>query len=264
MIPLITVVTVTYNDLEGFRRTADSIMPQLSPAVEWLIKDGGSDSHTLQQIKSLVTGIDCTLLSSCDNGVYNAMNQSLSIAKGAWIMFMNGGDKFASDDVLSRIVRVVSGVSSADVSGFILGGGTKLIAENGQSWLSPARSMAQCQGVNCYRMPAFHQSQLYSRSIYFEQGFREELAVSADHAYFWEAIDKGALFVPLDFFVSCFYLGGLSTKKRLRSCMDVGYSIFNIQRQVGLIGLLAFVKRLLASYLPVFRHWCFGSRRVSI
>lgn len=253
MNPSISVITITYNDIQGFCRTASSVVPQLCPSVEWIVKDGGSPSHILKQIKDLVSSTGCILLSSRDSGVYDAMNQALSLVNGKWIIFMNGGDEFYSDDTLLGLLSVISNLSLDPSIKHILGGGTKLVSENGRTSYSPARSISQCTGINCYRMPAFHQSQIYSSSICYEQRFRDELMVSADHAYFWEAITKGARFVRLDIPISCFYAGGLSSKKRLRSCLDVGYSILIIQGQADIFGLLAFCKRLLASYLPRYR-----------
>jgi glycosyltransferase involved in cell wall biosynthesis len=250
MNPSISVITITYNDIYGFLRTANSIIPQLCPSVEWIVKDGGSPSHILKHIKKLISCTDCTFLSSRDGGVYDAMNQALALVNGKWIIFMNGGDKFYSDDTLLRTLSIISNLNLDPSSRHILGGGTELISESGRSSYSPARSISHCVGINCYRMPAFHQSQIYSRSICSEQRFRDELKVSADHAYFWEAISKGAHFSRLDISISCFYAGGLSSQKKLQSCLDVGYSIFVIQGQANLFGLLAIVKRLLASYLP--------------
>jgi glycosyltransferase involved in cell wall biosynthesis len=253
MNPYISVITITYNDIDGFFRTANSVIPQLCPDVEWIVKDGGSSSHILKKIKNLISSTDCTFLSSRDNGVYDAMNQALGFVNGKWIIFMNGGDEFDSDDTLLKLLLIISNLGLDPSSKHILGGGTKLVSENGRTSCSPARSISQCAGINCYRMPAFHQSQIYSRSICYEQRFRDELTVSADHAYFWEAITKGAHYVRLDVSISCFYAGGLSSQKRLRSCLDVGYSIFMIQGQANVFGLLAFFKRLLASYLPRYR-----------
>lgn len=250
MTPLITVITITFNDLNGFVRTAASVIPQLSSSVEWIIKDGGSSPFILQEIKRVVLSANCTLVSSRDHGVYDAMNQALSIANGDWLIFMNGGDVFNSVDTISQILETIQAYKLEPSNSIILGGGTELISESGRTSYQHARSLSQCSGINCYRMASFHQSQFISRSVYLGQRFRDDLPVSADHAFFWQAIMDGAVFIPLEIPVSRFYLGGLSSKKKFRSSLDVGYSIFKIQRQDNLLGLLAFFKRLLASYLP--------------
>lgn len=253
MKPLISVITITYNDIDGFLRTAASVIPQLSLSVEWIVKDGGSQSATLKEIDRVLSCTGCIFRSSRDNGVYDAMNKASSLANGDWLIFMNGGDAFVSDSTIARILDFIWSRSLDPSMSFLLAGGTELVSVSGQVTCKPSRPIAECMGINSYRMAAFHQSQIYSRSIFQKQRFREELSVSADHAFFWDAIINGAQLLRLDFPVSRFYVGGLSTQRRLRSCLDVGYSIFMIQDQVGLVGLLSFFKRLLASYLP--RLW---------
>ena len=250
MTPVITVVTITYNDLSGFNRTASSVIPQLSPCVEWIIKDGGSRPDILQCLSGAISGTDCLLLSSRDDGVYHAMNLAMSYATGDWLIFMNGGDVFDSDDTISRIIDFIEANEFSPEHDLILGGGTNLVLKSGKTIYKPARVLSECLGINSYRMAAFHQSQIISRAIYCRQRFQDNLSVSSDHAFFWEAIVNGASFVKIDMPISAFYLGGLSSQKRFRSCLEVGYSIFAIQGQSNLFGFFAFIKRLLVSYIP--------------
>lgn len=252
MSPLISIVTITYNDLNGFKRTAKSILPQLIPSVEWIIKDGGSRPEVLQEMKKFISHTSCNFLSSHDTGVYNAMNQALPFINGSWLIFMNGGDEFASLNTLSEIQGLIYPLSLNPSDNILLAGGTQIVSKNGHSTYKKPRSMAQCSGINCYRMAAYHQSQIYSKSIFTKQHFRETLRISADHAFFWDAINRGARVLQLDLPISRFYPGGLSSQKWLRSCLDVGYSIFVIQDQKNFIGVLAFLKRLLASFIRFF------------
>lgn len=47
-------------------------------------------------------------MSSPDNGLYNAMNEAVDIATGDYIIFMNSGDCFASNTVLSEVSKLNS------------------------------------------------------------------------------------------------------------------------------------------------------------
>lgn len=248
--PAITIITITFNDLLGFTRTANSIIPQLSCDVEWIIKDGGSDESIMPSLLKLLDGIDCKFFSYRDSGVYNAMNRAINVATGEWLVFMNGGDEFASSNVVEKFLDAVRHRGLVSSCKQILVGGTFLISEQGSRIYKGSRTLVECMGINSYRMAAFHQSQFFSKAIYAHQAFRENLQVSADHAFFWDAIFNGALLENLDFPVSCFYLGGISSKKRFQSCMDVGFSIFRIQKMVNFIGLLAVIKRLVVSFVP--------------
>ena len=101
--PLISVITVTRNDLVGFIKTYKSVAPLLKYNIEWIIKDGGSDQIIVSSIKKLLKDKNITFLTNKDNGTYNAMNIGLEKAIGDWVIFMNGGDSFYSKNLFDKI-----------------------------------------------------------------------------------------------------------------------------------------------------------------
>lgn len=108
--PLISVVTVVFNDIENLQRTIESIASQTYQNVEHIVIDGGSIDGTLEIIKANLS-IDYWL-SEKDGGIYDAMNKGVKVATGEWINFMNSGDVFFSDSVLSDVFNNVDlGVS---------------------------------------------------------------------------------------------------------------------------------------------------------
>lgn len=250
--PAITIITITFNDLLGFTRTANSIIPQLSCDVEWIIKDGGSDESIMPSLLKLLDGIDCKFFSYRDSGVYDAMNRAINVATGEWLIFMNGGDEFASSNVVEKFLDAVRHGGLVSSCKQILVGGTFLISEQGSRTYKGSRTLVECMGINSYRMAAFHQSQFFLRLFMLIKLFGKTCKLVLT-MLFWDAISNGASLVNLDFPVSCFYFGGISSKKRFQSCMDVGFSIFRIQRMVNFIGLLAVIKRLVVSFVP--RLW---------
>jgi glycosyltransferase involved in cell wall biosynthesis len=48
------------------------------------------------------------LISENDQGIYDAMNKGVAKATGEYVMFMNAGDQFASDDTLKTILNHLS------------------------------------------------------------------------------------------------------------------------------------------------------------
>lgn len=249
--PLLTIVTITYNDPIGFERTAASVASQTSKNFEWIVKDGGSNESTLSFMRQSMS--DCgfchRLVTGIDNGVYFAMNISLGLASGNWLLFLNGGDEFASRSVVDDLLCFIASENLSPVDLNIIAGSTFFVNRKGRILVKHPRRLDECTGANSHRMASYHQSQLYSFGLYSTQTFRLSLPVSADHAYFWDAISKGCSVSIYSQVVSKFYSGGLSTKKWIRSCLDVAFSIFYIQGESPLLGAIALSKRVIASLL---------------
>lgn len=97
-----SIVTVTYNNAHGLRRTLDSIRALKDASYEVIIVDGKSSDDTPAVIdanKDIIT----RCVSEKDNGVYDAMNKGIRMAMGDYVVFMNAGDCFASADTLSVV-----------------------------------------------------------------------------------------------------------------------------------------------------------------
>ena len=103
-LPTVSIVTVTYNANALVENTLDNIRKQDYPNKEIIVIDGNSTDGTTDIIKSCAArGSVTKWISENDNGIYDAMNKGVNMATGEWIIFMNAGDYFASDNVLSQI-----------------------------------------------------------------------------------------------------------------------------------------------------------------
>jgi cellulose synthase/poly-beta-1,6-N-acetylglucosamine synthase-like glycosyltransferase len=100
--PLITIITVVYNNQEDIEETILSVINQSYDNIEYLIIDGGSSDNTVDIIKKYNNSIDYWI-SEKDNGIYDAMNKGCRLATGAGLCFLNSGDKFVGDVFDSRL-----------------------------------------------------------------------------------------------------------------------------------------------------------------
>jgi glycosyltransferase involved in cell wall biosynthesis len=104
--PLITVVTVVRNGIQWLEQTILSVIDQTYSNIELIVIDGKSTDGTLELIKKYDDRIDYWI-SESDNGIYDAMNKGILLAKGKWLNFMNAGDVFMEESTCESMARIM-------------------------------------------------------------------------------------------------------------------------------------------------------------
>lgn len=99
---LVTIITVCYNAENCIQETIKSVISQIDIDFEYIIIDGLSTDKTINIINKYQNSIDL-IISEPDNGIYDAMNKGIVNAKGDWVIFMNAGDKFYTNNILYKI-----------------------------------------------------------------------------------------------------------------------------------------------------------------
>lgn len=103
-LPLITIVTVSYNAALTIESTILSVVNQTYSNIEYIIIDGGSIDGTVDIVKKYNHKI-AFWISESDNGIYDAMNKSINFLKGDWILFLGADDVLYSTDVINEVSR---------------------------------------------------------------------------------------------------------------------------------------------------------------
>jgi glycosyltransferase involved in cell wall biosynthesis len=101
----ISIITVTFNSSSFINHCLDSIKKQTYNNIEHIVIDGGSSEDNLSILKSKKDQLSA-LISEPDNGIYDAMNKGLKIAKGDIIGFLNSDDFYATNDVLNSVYKL--------------------------------------------------------------------------------------------------------------------------------------------------------------
>lgn len=103
----ISIITATYNSASTVRYTFDSILSQTYHDIDYIVVDGDSQDGTVDIIKEYEKRFDGRMrwISEKDNGIYDAMNKGIRMAKGGLIGILNSDDFFTSDDVLYTVAE---------------------------------------------------------------------------------------------------------------------------------------------------------------
>ena len=90
--PLVSIVTVVFNDRAELECLIDNLSPFRSEKVELVIIDGGSKDGSAELLASRTASLDYWI-SERDSGIYDAMNKGIRAARGAYILHVNAGDR---------------------------------------------------------------------------------------------------------------------------------------------------------------------------
>jgi glycosyltransferase involved in cell wall biosynthesis len=91
-LPLVTVVTPSYNQGPFIRETIESVLSQDYPNLEYLVIDGGSTDETLSILKTY--GSKFLWISELDEGQAHAINKGWKRSKGEILAWLNSDDIF--------------------------------------------------------------------------------------------------------------------------------------------------------------------------
>ena len=109
----VSIITVTYNSALYVKDCLESVSAQKYNNIEHIVIDGASTDETLSFIKSKRYNLK-TLISEPDQGIYDAMNKGINIAKGDIIGFLNSDDFYVNSEVISKVVNVFNNNPSLD------------------------------------------------------------------------------------------------------------------------------------------------------
>ena len=102
----LSIVTVCWNDLANVQHTIESLKVQTAhEGWEHILIDGASSDGTAEWYQSAGLDFPHRLVCESDNGIFDAMNKSLDVVRGCYIMFMNAGDRFADDGAVGRVLN---------------------------------------------------------------------------------------------------------------------------------------------------------------
>ena len=111
--PLISIITVVFNDEKDLENTIKSVLLQDYDNLEFIIIDGGSSGKVITKIKKYESHIDYWI-SQKDRGIWDAWNKGIRLSTGKFICFLNVGD-FFTENSINTIVRTINKNENIDI-----------------------------------------------------------------------------------------------------------------------------------------------------
>ncbi|MDE5677365.1 glycosyltransferase family 2 protein [Phocaeicola sp.] len=182
-LPIISVVTVSYNAVSTIEQTILSVVNQTYPRIEYIIIDGGSTDGTVEVIKKYADRI-AYWVSEPDKGIYDAMNKGGRKAIGDFIQFLNAGDWLENEHIIEKIFK--DGVKEADVIY-----GDMIVRRMDGVYYAKAQDLSRFKND----FPLFHPSTFIAKSVFIKHLFDVSYRISADFKLLRDVYYKQGKFV---------------------------------------------------------------------
>ncbi|PLY04733.1 MAG: glycosyltransferase [Arcobacter sp.] len=206
ILPLISIITISYNEKNNIENTINSVINQTYKNIEFIIIDGKSTDGTVDIINKYKEQISL-FISEKDKGIYDAMNKANDLASGDYIIFLNSGDSFSSKTIVQEIIA-----NTESFNYTLITGRTKIYYEKENlNLISPPSNIILDNNTKTYS----HQSTFIHKKIYKFYNYNLNYKISADKEYWYKIKNTDNFNIKFhDLNIASFELGGVSNNHK--------------------------------------------------
>ena len=200
----LSIITINYNNLEGLKKTVESVVNQTWKELEYIVIDGGSTDGSATYIESQKEYF-YYWVSESDSGIYNAMNKGIKVATGEYLLFLNSGDVLYNNDVLLETKK------SLLLDMDIVYGDLWIVGDQGKGFRNSYPDFIDFSFLK--QTSLGHPSTFIKKELFYTYGlYRTDLKIVSDWAFFIEVFCLYKVsHCKIDHIIATFYEGGLST-----------------------------------------------------
>lgn len=196
-----SIITINYNNVDGLHKTIDSVITQTYKDYEFIVIDGGSTDGSIDIVKKNAAHISYWV-SEPDDGIYNAMNKGIKVAKGDYCLFLNSGDCLYDNSVLQEFNTYNSNKD-------IIIGRVYSLQNNSSLFPPPHRDISM---YHMYASTVPHQGSFIKTTLQKKNLYDESLRIVADWKFFVQVIIiQNCTIEYTDFPVARYDTNGIST-----------------------------------------------------
>lgn len=204
--PLISIITVNLNNLEGLKKTIKSVFEQSWQKFEYILIDGGSTDGSKEYIQSYSYKVDYWV-SEKDKGIFNGMNKGIEKASGEYLLFLNSGDWLYNEKVLNIAIEKLGGCD-------VLYGNMIKVYPDGREILDRGINGNEISLKTFLDKTINHSASFINKNLFKKYGlYDEELNIVADWKFFLISLGlNDSKILYMDFPISYFDMTGISNK----------------------------------------------------
>lgn len=199
-IPLVSIITVSFNAAKTIEQTILSVINQTYSNIEYIIIDGGSTDGTVDIIKKYEDKI-AYWVSEPDKGIYDAMNKGIAKTNGEVIGIINSDDWYELDAV-ENVMKYFQ------LGNCIYHGHLNVIKDGQVLYTSYAPNILKKLKKG---MIINHPTVFVSKKIYETEGaFSTSYKTASDWDFILRLYLRKYNFVKVDYVIANFNVGGVS------------------------------------------------------
>ncbi len=240
----IDIITITYNNYDGLKKTSENLLKQTYHHINWIIIDGLSSDNSMEYLNSLniPTNINLKIISEQDKGIYDAMNKGIDNSAGDYLIFLNAGDQLENENTLNNIFLHLN---INDFPAIIYGNFYRELKDN-----TLALVMAKPLWYIYHSLPTSHQAIFYNRNSVDTLRYNLKYKISSDYDFTAKFIKNNQCittknYLKIDEIISVFEYNGLSKHNMpmvYKDAYDIQNEVFNLN--IGLRTLSYLLKYL--------------------
>jgi len=180
-LPFFSILTASLNNGASIEQTISSVRTQTYKNYEHIVIDGGSTDSTVNILRQAGGTYPLSWISEPDQGIAEALNKGLPMARGQYIFVIQADDQFLNPDILGQVYPLLSN-EKIDILSYPV---VMQDAERGIVF----RDTIRCRWWNHFKFIFQHQGCFVHRRVFEKIGnFREELKIALDYDFFYRAL----------------------------------------------------------------------------